>query len=109
MQQNPAWKNRLVESHPEVAFQILNNGTGLLHSKHSDEGIKERIRILLKYGIDPTPLFAQDMAKQREDVLDALCLALSAQLGCQNGFHTIPPKPTEDSTGLKMQMCFGNN
>ena len=109
LQENPTWKNRLLESHPEVAFQVLNDGTGLQHSKHSDEGIEERIRILLKHGIDPTPLFAEVTAKQREDVLDALCLALSAQLGCQNGFHTIPPKPTEDSTGLKMQMCFGNN
>ncbi len=109
LQQNPAWKNRLLESHPEIAFQILNDGAGLLHSKHSDEGVEERIRILLKHGIDPTPLFAGVTEKQREDVLDALCLALSAQLGCRNEFHTIPQHPAKDRTGIHMQMCFGNN
>lgn len=107
LQQNPAWKNRLLESHPEVAFQSLNNGMGLLHSKHSDEGIEERIRILLKYGIDPAPLFAQVASKQREDVLDALCLALSAQLGCQYGFRTIPSQARCDKRGIHMKMTFG--
>lgn len=107
LQQNPAWKNRLLESHPEVAFQSLNNGMGLLHSKHSDEGIEERIQILLKYGIDPTPLFAQVASKQREDVLDALCLALSAQLGCRYGFRTIPNQANCDKQGIHMKMTFG--
>lgn len=102
------WKNRLVESHPEVAFQILNHGKGLQHSKHTEAGIAERTAVLQNYGIDPTPLMADFSPKQHEDVLDALCLALSAKLGCENGFHTIPENPTCDSKDLKMQMVFGN-
>lgn len=102
-----SWKNRLVESHPEVAFQRLNGGNGLHHSKHTDAGIQERIAILQRYGIDPMPLFAEFTPKQYEDVLDAVCLAVSAKLGCENGFQTIPANPTCDSRGLKMQMVFG--
>ena len=101
------WQNRLVESHPEVAFQRLNGGNGLHHSKHTEAGIQERIAILQQYGVDPTPLFAEFNLKQYEDVLDALCLALSARFGCENGFHTIPQLPACDSRGLKMQMVFG--
>ena len=104
--EDKCWQNRLVESHPEVAFQMLNGGKGLNHSKHTEEGIQERITILQQYSIDPMPLFAEFTPKQYEDVLDALCLAWSAKLGCENGFRTIPEKPTCDSRGLKMQMVF---
>ena len=100
------WQNRLVESHPEVAFQMLNSGNGLRYSKHTEAGIQERIAILQRYGVDPTPLFAEFTPKQYEDVLDALCLAVSAKLGCENGFQTIPENPICDSRGLKMQMVF---
>ena len=105
--ENKFWQNRLVESHPEVAFQLLNGGKGLNHSKHTDEGIQERVAILQQYGVDPIPLFAEFAPKQHEDVLDALCLAVSAKLGCENGFQTIPENPVSDGRELKMQMAFG--
>ena len=101
------WQNRLVESHPEVAFQMLNGGNGLQHSKHIEAGIQERITILRQYGVDPISLFTECAPKQYEDILDGLCLAVSAKLGCENGFRTIPENPTCDSRGLKMQMAFG--
>ena len=104
--ENKCWQNRLVESHPEVAFQILNSGNGLQHSKHTEAGIQERIAILRQCGVDPISLFAEFTPKQYEDVLDALCLAVSAKLGCENGFKTIPANPSCDSRGLKMQMVL---
>ena len=107
LEEDKYWQNRLVESHPEVAFQLLNGGKGLNHSKHTDEGIQERIAILQRYGIDPHPLFAEFIPKQYEDVLDALCLAVSAKLGCENGFLIITENPVFDGRGLKMHMVFG--
>lgn len=104
---NVGWKNRIVESHPEVAFQRLNNGKGLQYSKHTEAGIAERIAVVQSYGVDPVPLFADFTSKQHEDVLDAVCLALTAKLGCENGFQTIPDTPVCDHRGLKMQMVFG--
>ena len=76
------------------------------HSKHKEAGIAERVAILRTYGIDPVPLFAEFTVKQYEDVLDAVCLAVTANLGCENGFQTIPENPICDSQGLKMQMVF---
>lgn len=108
LEANIGWKNRLLESHPEVAFQALNGGNGLQHSKHTAEGLQERIAILRSYGIDPVSLFAGFTPKQYEDILDAVCLAVSGKLGCENGFHTFPETPAYDSCGLKMQITFGD-
>jgi len=107
LQKTPTWKNVLLESHPEAAFQFLNGDAGLQHSKHSEAGIAERSAILRNHGIYPDSLLSDVSPKQRADVLDALCLAVSAQQGCRNGFITIPENPAYDRQGLKMQMCFG--
>lgn len=107
LEKDTYWKNRLMESHPEVALQMLNNGNGLRHSKHTEEGIAERIAVLRNCGVDPVPLFSDFAPKQYEDVLDALALAVSAKFGCENGFRTIPEKPVYDSRGLKMQIVYG--
>lgn len=107
LEEQTQWKNRLMESHPEVAFQMLNQGVGLQHSKHTEAGIWERITILRTYGIDPVLLFGEVKPEQYADVLDAVSLAVSAKLGCENGFCTIPQHPVCDSRGLKMQMVFG--
>ena len=108
LEANPHCQNRLEESHPEVAFQILNKGKGLQYSKHTEEGIKERIAILRSYDFDPVPLFIGFTPKQYADILDAFCLALSAKIGHESGFRTIPENPACDSRDLKMQMVFGN-
>ncbi len=107
LEANPEWKNRLMESHPEVAFQMLNHGRGLQYSKHTEAGIAERVGILQNYGVDTNALLKDYSVKRHEDVLDALCLAVSAQQGCENGFFTLPNNPVCDSHGLKMQMVFG--
>ena len=107
LEQNPSWKNRLVESHPEVAFQMLNRGEGLEYSKHTQDGIAERTAILQRYGIDASSVLTGFTPKQHEDVLDALCLAVSAKMGIENGFMTIPEVSVPDKKGLYMQMAFG--
>ena len=106
----PHWQNRLVESHPEVAFQVLNGGKGLQYSKHTAEGLAERIAILKSYlhELEPEFLFIGYRSNQHADILDALCLALTAKLGYEKGLRTIPHSPVTDRRGLKMQMVFAN-
>ncbi|MBR4291619.1 MAG: DUF429 domain-containing protein, partial [Oscillospiraceae bacterium] len=107
LERNPSWKNRLVESHPEVAFQMLNRGVGLQYSKHTPEGIAERVALLKQYGVVAAPVLTSFKPKQHEDVLDAVCLAVSAKMGIENGFMTIPEVSVPDKKGLYMQMAFG--
>lgn len=101
---NPEWKNRLLESHPECAFQALNNGQGLEFSKHSDEGIELRTQILSKYVRNVKDFLRITPCNAREDILDALALAVTAKLG----FKSIPADPKEDSRGLKMQIVVAD-
>lgn len=97
---NPEWKNRLLESHPECAFQALNNGLGLAYSKHTEEGIMLRTDILSKYVRNVKDLLMMIPRDAREDILDALCLAVTAKVGCK----TIPENPKTDNKGIKMHI-----
>lgn len=100
------WKNRLMESHPEVAFQILQNGLPLQYSKKTAQGLLERKQILRSYGMDSEDILRRFPVKWHNDVLDATALALHAKLGHRDGFRTVPEVPDCDSAGLKMQMVF---
>jgi predicted RNase H-like nuclease len=100
------WKNKLLESHPECAFQALNDGEGLQYSKHSDEGLAERIGILKKYGIDAESVFDAYPMFDKIDILDSLCLALTVKLCMKCGYETIPSMPRKDKLGLKMQVII---
>lgn len=104
LQENPKWKNRLLEGHPEVAFQKLNRDCGLLYSKHTQEGLLERQNILKSNSVPlPADVFPGD-----DDRLDATALALIGKLGIENGFITIPKSPLVDKTGLKMQITLAD-
>lgn len=109
LQQNMQWKNKLVESHPEYAFLVLNDLHPLKYSKLTPEGQKERIAILTQYceGVEQLiEKYKTDVPyrKKIDDLIDALCLAVVGKLGIENGFITIPENPNLDSTGLKMQI-----
>lgn len=109
LQENEAWKNVLIESHPEVCFALLNEGKPIMEKKTQDQGIEKRMEILEKHGIDRIsvsrhPLFA----KYRDDVVDAVCLALIGRFAAEGKTTTIPceDEVKNDSTGLRMQMII---
>lgn len=109
LQRNPAWKNRLAESHPEYGFAILNAGIPVLESKKNRVGVSARISLLRHHiaGLDDflTKASGDAVVKNRlDDILDALCLAVIGKLGLVNGFRTLPDLPPTDSKGLKMQI-----
>lgn len=104
LQNYPDWKNKLFESHPECAFQALNNGEGLEFSKHKVEGVELRIKVLSKYVDNVEPLIMTAPKTAREDILDALALAVTAKVG----YKPIPEKPSTDSTQLKMQILIAD-
>jgi predicted RNase H-like nuclease len=41
-----------------------------------------------------------------DDIIDAICLSVTANLAGQNRFKIIPHNPMEDDTGLLMQMVI---
>lgn len=109
LQEYPQFKNRIQESHPEVCFARLN-GKVLMTSKHDAEGIRERAEVIAEYFPEVTENWIITTAKQmkckEDDITDAVCLAITANLLAQGETETIPKEPMEDDTGLKMQMVI---
>lgn len=109
LQENPAHKNRLKESHPEVCFSRLN-GSVVMSRKADGEGITERVRIIQAYLPDITEKYIYQQAKQfkcnPDDVVDSIVLCITANLEAQGKCNVIPEKVQEDVTGLKMQMTI---
>jgi predicted RNase H-like nuclease len=113
----PEYKEKLVESHPELCFAVLAS-TGkddvlpIPKSKYTREGMHDRIEILKSF-YDKTDAFIEytfnqlGLSRMKEDCIDALCLAVMGMLGSKNGFVSIPENPGRDSRGLKMQMQYG--
>jgi predicted RNase H-like nuclease len=102
----------LHESHPEICFWSLAGEKQLTHPKKTDEGIEERIRILEKYFPETRKLYQQALASiprkylARDDILDALVLAISARhvKGC--GMKILPEEPETDELGIPMQIVY---
>lgn len=97
------------ESHPEVCFAALNNGDPMAHSKHSDEGRRERLALLTRDTtgfealyeeavstfIEP-PAYARRLRSDgRADIIDALVLAHTANRSAQR-LGTLPSDPAID-------------
>lgn len=104
LQSNLEWKERLIESHPECAFQALNGGKGIETSKHTPEGIEERIAILSQYVFNVRELVDFVSKSKKEDILDSLCLAVTSKFG----YVSIPKKPVRDSKGLPMRIVIAD-
>jgi predicted RNase H-like nuclease len=98
---HPVRRDKLLESHPELAFQRLA-GMELEHGKKTKSGIKERLKILAQHNAALPSLYSDilDATRRadvaRDDILDAMALMLSV-LNCkqlafepEHGFDSIP-------------------
>ena len=114
---NPNYKNKIVESHPEVCFAMLNfnekNPLPIIENKKTKEGMNKRLDLLSEYD-DKTEeiksiIFSNQILKNmKDDIVDALCLAVVGKLGIENGFITIPENPMKDSKNIIMQMVYAD-
>lgn len=107
LEANPEYKNRIFESHPELSFARLK-GEVLLSKKKEFEGIEERRSILASclsgLLLPDFYLKAKEMKCNPDDLLDAVCLAVTASLKAAGKCETIPADPDMDEKGLFMQL-----
>ena len=99
------------EVHPEVLFWALNRGLSMQHNKRTEDGFRERLRLLeLRYpgslAIVTSTLdaFARK-AVGRDDIMDALAAAVTGKLG-RRSLQSLPEHPERDSTGLPMEILY---
>jgi predicted RNase H-like nuclease len=99
------------EMHPELCFWSLNGCRPLRHAKTKEEGYGERSQLL--QAVYPQSQAIVDHALSsylrkevaKDDILDALCGAITAMLGWHN-LSSIPRDPEEDLQGLPMEMVY---
>ena len=93
---HPEYKNRILESHPEVDFARLR-GSAVMTWKKGYPGFTERAGILKKYlpREDFSGLWkrAKELKCNPDDLLDAVCLAVTAALAAGGMCETIPAEP----------------
>jgi len=109
---NPQFKNKLLESHPELCFAMLNSGEPLYENKKTYEGTRKRIELLRQYYEKTESMIAfvnkdPKLSKCMDDVVDALCLAVTGMIGVKKeGSKRIPENPMMDAKGILMQMVY---
>ncbi|QSG12253.1 putative nuclease, RNAse H fold [Halapricum desulfuricans] len=109
----------ILESHPEVCFRALGGGESL-PSKHDADGLEARRTVLEAVDdsiagvyedfeeslIESQPQWARRIGESnRDDLLDAMGLALAAKRGAGD-FRTLPDDPPLDAEGLPMQIVY---
>lgn len=107
--ENKNYKNVIRESHPEVCFARLN-GTVVMTKKSEMEGLMERVHILSGYlpGLSVELIIsrAKELCCNADDIVDAVCLAVTANLSIQGRSEVIPGNVMMDDHGLRMQMVI---
>ncbi len=109
LKDNEKYKNKLIESHPEICFAKFN-GTPIFENKKTPEGIKKRISVLSEYYKEIEEIVYESNISKKEaqidDILDAICLAVVARNGQKGELKTIPAEPQKDNCGFLMQMVY---
>ena len=103
------YKNVIKESHPEVCFARLN-GSVVMSKKSDTLGMRERVHILNRFLPKLTQNYVLQLAKMykcnADDIIDAICLAITGNLNLQGKGEAIPKNPMTDEMGMVMQMII---
>jgi predicted RNase H-like nuclease len=108
----PAWQDRLVEAHPELAF-LGFAGRPMVHNKKTAAGRRERMRLLRqilgRVCVDPVRVRVEHGLGRVavDDVLDACALAIVAMRRWRGQAQRLPAhRPPRDARGLRMEIWF---
>ena len=100
------------ESHPEYCFINLNNNNPLIHSKKTKEGFLERLSILKRHEKNIEPIIEKTLENfkkekvKKDDILDAIALALTSKYWQNNGSRIISQNPKNDEMGIPFEIYY---
>lgn len=101
---DPARAERLIESHPEVAFAVLAGAPMSLpkkvKSRPNPAGLDERRAVLAAHGFDAEVLRHPPRGAGPDDLIDACVLALVARRLYAGTAVSFPDPPERDGRGL---------
>ena len=103
----------LRESHPELAWAMLNYRNPMRWPKADYLGAKERLEIASRH-VDRAQveqLLRHIVAQggvRTDDVLDAMVLAIHARQGTAQGYVSLPGRTQRDQLGVRMEMVYAS-
>ncbi|MEQ1863724.1 MAG: DUF429 domain-containing protein [Micropepsaceae bacterium] len=104
----PADQARIYEAHPELAFARINDGKPL-DSKHTQDGLRARKRLLVREGFTNLDGWLQDLrgnGAKPDDLFDACALTLTARNILQGRANHLPEVAERDSRNLRMSISY---
>ena len=109
IQSYPEFKSLLKESSPEVCYARLLGET-VMTSKTKLEGLVERVEILKPYidgfSIELVKTAAEKLQCHPANIIDAACLAVTANMAALGEVEVIPERPMKDKRGIPMRMMI---
>jgi len=114
--ENKSLQRKVWEAHPEICFAALNQGQPMTLKKSIPQGEEERITILQKKYKKAREIYEEGIQiffrknVKKDDLLDAICLAVNAMLGEQEEYDFIfSNKNKKDREGVEIKMCCWKN
>ena len=104
---NKLLREKIFESHPELAFMMLK-GQPMHYNKRKREGYSERLELLKKIYPQTDEIVNYTLEKylrkevKKDDILDALALAINAYLGNKLNLREYPEHEIFDEKSLQM-------
>ena len=111
LSQNHLYQKKMSESHPELCFELLNNGP-LNHSKKTLSGMEERIKIINEYiniSFQEIRNFGKECKSDKaklDDIIDAIVLSLSAMRWEMSGKRQITQEKEKDTFKLPFNIKY---
>lgn len=111
MQTHPDARLKLRESHPEVVLWAFNGSKAIAETKKSRAGFEARLQLLSHQFPKATAIVDSALSRfprtavARDDILDALALAVTAYQK-KGRLQTLPPSPPTDTVGLPMEIVY---
>lgn len=111
LQTNEEYREKVLESHPELLFMNLNGGM-IYQKKNTKKGLRHRLGLVTEHE-EVAADFFRDIKEEfrrnevaEDDIVDAMVLALAAKQSKTKNIETIPEVPPFDSEGLPMAIHY---
>ncbi len=111
LRETPEFREKVLESHPELLFQKLNGGM-IFQKKNLKKGIRHRLELIKEKEPIADDFFREIKEEWRrsevaeDDIVDAMALAYYAKKSEIEGVRTIPAEVSHDSEGLPKAIHF---
>ena len=110
LSEQPALQKRIKEIHPEVCFWACNNDKSIPHNKKSEEGLKERHKIISEYFGHKAIMDVRSKyhvnTVAHDDIYDAFIALWTAERIYKGNAGLIPNPSPCDEKGIHMEMWY---